>query len=94
VYRITLHSSDFLLRMMSHHKYIVEVRNIDGSLVLSSDLEKKRQEYPYLFSKEEFTIDELCYYASFGQKRNFPIGPVGLPKFMQDIGISYRLKTW
>jgi hypothetical protein len=80
--------------MMSHHKYIVEVRNIDGSLASLSEVEKKRQEHPHLFSKEEFTIYELCYYASFGQGRDVPTGPVGLPKFMQDIGISYRLKTW
>jgi len=76
------------------YKYIIEVRNNDGSLASLSEEEKKRQEHPYLFSKEEFTIEELCYYASFGQGRDVPTGPLDLPKFMQDIGISYRIKSW
>ena len=74
-------------------KYIIEVRNEVGQL----DLEREKevaQAHPYLFSKTTFTIDDLCHYASYGQGRNNPSGPMELPKFMQEIGVSYRQKYW
>jgi hypothetical protein len=78
---------------MAREKYIIEVRDQDGKLDFGSQ-ELRRKEHPYLFSKPEFTIDELCYYASYGQQRNNPSGPMQLGQFMNQIGISYRVKTW
>lgn len=77
----------------SYQKFIIEVRDSEGRLDLSSE-EIKRKEHPYLFHKSTFTIDELCYYASFGQGRHKPIGPFELKDFMDSIGITYRLKLW
>ena len=77
--------------MMNH--YIVEVRNDQGQLDLSKE-EQLRTEHPYLFTKPAFTMDELCHYASYGQGRNKPTGPLELGDFMQSIGISYRFKYW
>ena len=74
-------------------KFIIEVRDENGKL----DFEKeklKRIEHPYLFSKQTFSIDNLCYYASYGQGRHNPSGPGELGKFMESIGISYRQKYW
>lgn len=78
---------------MYHDKYIIEVRDADGRLD-SQALEVKRKEHPFLFSRLTFTIDDLCYYASYGSGRNKPIGPSELKDFMDGIGISYRPKTW
>jgi hypothetical protein len=78
---------------MTREKYIIEVRDQDGKLDFGSE-KLRRKEHPYLFSKPEFTIDELCYYASYGQQRNNPSGPMQLGQFMNQIGISYRVKTW
>ena len=78
---------------MTREKYIIEVRDENGKL----DFEKERvkqKEHPFLFSKREFTIDELCYYMSYGQGRNQPSGPMELPAFMESIDICYRRKTW
>lgn len=77
----------------SYQKFIIEVRDSEGKLDPSSE-EVKRKEHPYLFHKSTFTIDELYYYASFGQDRHKPIGPFGLKDFMDSIGITYRPKTW
>jgi hypothetical protein len=74
-------------------KYIIEVRDANGALDFRAE-DVKRLEHPYLFSQREFTIDNLCYYMSFGQDRNKPSGPMDLPAFMDSIGISYRKKYW
>jgi len=74
-------------------EYIIEVRDENGKLDFKNE-PKRMKEHPYLFSKETFTIDNLCYYASYGQGRNNPSGPLDLPEFMKSIGISYREKTW
>ena len=78
---------------MAREKYIIEVRDKEGKLDFRSE-DVKRKEHPYLFQKMTYTIDELCYYASYGQGRNNPGGPQELPGFMDSIGISYRRKTW
>lgn len=74
--------------------YIVEVRNPDCSLCFGKKEAAIERAHPYLFGRGAFSIDELCYYASFGQGRNKPIGPMELPAFMNSIGVSYREKTW
>ena len=75
-------------------KYIIEVRDAEDQLDLEAE-KLRRQEHPYLFSKPEFTIDNLCYYASYGQDGvDNPIGPMKLDAFMQSIGVRYRVKTW
>lgn len=78
---------------MARQKFIVEVRDQDGRLDFASE-ELRRKEHPFLFSKPEFTLDELCHYASFGQGRDNPTGPLTLNGFMAQIGICYREKTW
>lgn len=75
-------------------RYIIEVRNPDGTLASIEKENAARAAHPFLFSKREFTIDDLCHYASYGQGRNNPSGPMELPAFMSGIGISYRRKTW
>jgi len=75
-------------------KYIVEIRDENGQLIYGEKEEKIRKSHPFLFSKQEFTIDELCYYASYGQGRNTPIGPQRLWEIMDSFGVSYRKKTW
>jgi len=77
----------------ANQKYIIEVRDENGKLDVKNE-PKKKEEHPYLFSKDTYTIDDLCYYMSFGQGRNQPSGPSELETFMQDIGISFRQKTW
>lgn len=72
---------------------IIEVRDEDGKLDFRKEDEVKKQ-HPYLFSKPTFTIDQLCYYMSFGQGRNNPSGPMQLAAFMKEIGASYRVKYW
>lgn len=74
-------------------KYIIECRDTEGNLDFEGEV-KLKKEHPYLFSKREFTIDNLCHYASYGQNRNNPSGPQELPAFMQGIGASYRVKSW
>ena len=70
-------------------KYIIEARNLEGNL--DFELEKQiRAAHPYLFSKPAFTIDDLCHYASYGEGRDTPSGPLELPAFMRSIGVSYR----
>jgi len=79
--------------MNPRQKYIIEVRDSEGKLDTNKEMEK-RKEHPFLFSKPEFKIDDLCYYMSYGQGRDNPSGPLDLPAFMESIGISYRPKTW
>ncbi len=74
-------------------QYIIEVRDEDGNLDFEKEKEV-RKAHPYLFSKREFNIDNLCYYMSYGQGRDIPSGPMQLPAFMESIGVSYRQKTW
>ena len=74
-------------------KYIIEVRDNNGKLDFQME-DKRREEHPYLFSKPTFTVDQLCYYMSYGQNRDQPSGPMELDAFMKEIGISYRVKTW
>ena len=74
-------------------KYIIEVRDKNGKLDFIKE-KKTRKAHPYLFSKQTYSIDNLCYYASYGQGRDNPSGPMDLPKFMTEIGVSYREKTW
>jgi hypothetical protein len=74
-------------------KYIIEVRDEQGQLDFRAE-DVKRLEHPFLFSKPEFTMDDLTYYISFGQGRDIPSGPMELPAFMEEAGISYRKKTW
>jgi len=74
-------------------QYIIEVRDSENNF----DFEKwkrKEQEHPYLFSKSTFSMDELCYFMSFGEDRDEGKGPQELAEFMKSIGISYRMKTW
>lgn len=78
---------------MTYPKYIIEVRDSEGQLDFEAE-KIKRKEHPYLFSKPEFTVDNLCHYMSFGQNRDNPSGPMKLPVFMGSIGISYRAKYW
>jgi len=79
--------------MESRTKFIIEARDDKGQL--DFDLEReKRLEHPYLFSRGSFTLDNLCYYMSFGQKRDNPSEPMQLDEFMQSIGLTYRQKTW
>lgn len=75
-------------------KYIIEVRDKEGLLAGLEKEQEVRKEHPYLFSKREFTIDDLCYYASYGQGRNNPSGPMDIYKFYRKIGVSYRVKYW
>jgi len=74
-------------------KYVIEVRDTEGRLDFKKEA-IKRKEHPYLFSKQEYSIDDLCYYASFGQDRDCPMGPMQLGDFFNSIGISYRKKYW
>ena len=78
---------------MYARKYVIEVRDVNGNLDFRAE-DVRRLEHPFLFSKREFTIDDLCYYMSFGQGRNKPSGPIDLKAFMDGIGISYREKYW
>jgi len=76
-----------------YDQYIIEVRDNENNL----DFEKwarKEQEYPYLFSKPIFSMEELCYFMSFGENRDEGKGPLELAEFMKSIGITYRAKTW
>jgi len=73
--------------------YIIEVRNENGELDFKAKAQKKI-DHPYLFSRSTFTLFKLVYYMSFGQDRDTAKNPADLPKFMKDIGISYRVKTW
>lgn len=74
-------------------KYIIECRKPDGSLDFEGEI-YLRKKHPYLFSKPHFSIDRLCWWASYGEKRNKPLGPQELPAFMRSIGASYREKSW
>jgi hypothetical protein len=74
-------------------RYIVEVRNEKGEL----DFEKEKQvqrRHPFLALRQTFSMDELCWYASYGQGRNKPMGPMEIGEFYKSIGVSYRCKTW
>jgi hypothetical protein len=75
-------------------RYIIELRDKNGHLDFSEEAEQRKKAHPYLFSKYTFTIDELCYYMSYGQGRDNPSGPMDLQAFMDSIGISFRVKTW
>jgi hypothetical protein len=74
-------------------KYIIEVRDSEGKLDFKKE-EVVRKAHPYLFKKPTYSIDELCYYMSFGQGRNQPSGPMQLSDFMKSINVSYRVKYW
>lgn len=74
-------------------KYIIEVRDENGQLDFRAE-DKRQKEHPFLFSKMEYTIDELCYYMSYGQGRDKPSGPMQLDESMNSIGVTYRRKTW
>ncbi len=74
-------------------KYIIEVRDHKGQLDFRKEEIIQRQ-HPYLFTQTEYTIDELTYYASYGQDRNNPVGPTEMGTFYKEIGISYRRKYW
>ena len=74
-------------------KYIIEVRDEQGSLDLKNE-PARRKAHPYLFSKNTYSIDDLCHYMSYGQGRDDPKGPLDLPAFMKEIGITYRIKYW
>lgn len=75
-------------------RYVVEVRDEDGKLKDEATREAVKKAHPYLFSKESFNIDNLCYYASYGQGRDNPLGPMQLPAFMKSVGATYREKYW
>jgi hypothetical protein len=75
------------------NKFIIEVRDENGKLDFKKEMEIRRI-HPVLFNRHEYTLDELCHYASFGQGRNQPTGPLDLSKFFNPIGIFYRPKTW
>lgn len=79
--------------MARSNKYIIEVRDENGKLDFVKEKEVKKA-HPYLFQKATYSIDDLCYYASYGQGRNNPSGPMQLPEFMKSIGVSYRVKYW
>jgi hypothetical protein len=74
-------------------KYIIEVRDENGKLDFRRE-EEVRKQHPWLFARREYTIDDLCHYASYGQGRNKPSGPMELGKFMKKIGVDFRPKTW
>lgn len=74
-------------------KFIIEVRDSNGKLDFKKEREIRRI-HPVLFQKSEFSIEELCHYASFGQGRNTPTGPLNLKDFFNPIGVFYRPKTW
>ena len=75
-------------------KYIIEVRDENGKLVDFETEEKKKKEHPEFFTQREYTIDRLCWLASYAGGRNTPMGPMQLGEFMKSIGISYRVKYW
>lgn len=77
----------------SRTRYIIEPRNGDH---LVSDIlaQQRRQAHPYLFSKDAFTIDELCHWVSFGEGRDNPCGPSETFAFLRSIGLPAREKTW
>ena len=81
------------MSQLDRARFIIEVRDKDGNLDFETE-KVKRKEHPYLFEKQEYTIDNLCYYASYGQGRDNPSGPMELGEFMNSIGITYRQKTW
>ena len=78
---------------MSKTKYLVEVRDAKGALDFKKEVEM-RKEHPYLFSKSVYTIDDLCYYVSYGKPKQGPSGPKETHSYLQSIGISVRVKTW
>jgi len=78
---------------MRKKTYLVEVRDTEGRLDFTGE-QKVRKEHPYFFSKREFTMDDLCYFMSFGEGRDNPSGPVQLDAFMKEMGVTYREKTW
>jgi hypothetical protein len=79
---------------MTREKYVIEARDEEGNLVGFEKEAEIKKKYPYLFSKSEFTIDDLCYYASYGQGRDNPTGPPGLDEFLKSIGLTRRRKYW
>jgi hypothetical protein len=48
------------MSQLDRQRFIIEVRGEDDSLDFVAE-KLRRQEHPYLFSKQEFTIDYLCY---------------------------------
>lgn len=74
-------------------KYIISGTDDSKNWTFGGE-QKKKEEHPYLFTKDEFTMNELCRYMSFGQGRDNPSGPMQLQAFMDSIGIIYRHKYW
>lgn len=73
--------------------WIVEVRDENGELDPKKEV-SVRQAHPFLFSREEYSIDSLCWYASYGQGRNESIGPMTLEAALREFGVSIRRKYW
>lgn len=73
--------------------YIIEVRDANGKLDFQAEW-CMMAVHPFLFRKHEYTMDELCWWASYGEGRNKALGPMELGAFMKGIGVTYREKTW
>jgi hypothetical protein len=76
--------------MNARTRYIVEAREPDGTLAPMSRFDA----HPYLRSRPTFTIDQLCWWASYGDGRNTPRGPAATFQFLRDLGLPAREKTW
>jgi len=74
-------------------KYLVEVRGADGHLDFKKE-DELRKAHPYIFSKSEFTQDNLTWWASYGEGRIKPSTFAEARKFLADLGVSIRPKTW
>lgn len=76
-----------------HDRFIIEVRDTRGKL----DFEKEkvvREQHPYLFQRDAYSLDDLLRYVSFGQGRDKPISPKELPKYLKDMGVTARRIYW
>lgn len=79
---------------MTRHRYIVETREPDGSLLTGAAASERRMRWPFLFSRDTFTIDELAWWASYGDDRNTPRGPAATLQSLREIGCPAREVTW
>lgn len=75
-------------------RYIVEPREPDGTLLTGAAGSERRMRAPYLFSQPTFTIDQLCWWASYGDDRNTPMGPSETFQFLRELGCPAREVTW
>lgn len=79
-------------------KFIIEVRELDGSLSSTAKLLEAKKAHPFFFSKRVFTMDQLVKHFSSVNGKWVPIGPMQLPVKMEELrkshGITYRHKTW